>query len=58
MRRYVDAVQLFGVAGIPNDTPTNRYFNDPEILEIIEGANQVERHVIACNPLGPSGDLC
>ncbi len=47
-----DAVQLFGAAGISNDTAINRYFRDAKVLQIIEGTNQIQRNIIANNLMG------
>ncbi|WP_398472784.1 acyl-CoA dehydrogenase family protein [Tardiphaga sp.] len=47
MKVATDAVQLFGAAGISNETPINRYFRDAKVLQIIEGTNQIQRNIIA-----------
>jgi alkylation response protein AidB-like acyl-CoA dehydrogenase len=52
MRVATDAVQLFGAAGISNDTPINRYFRDAKVLQIIEGTNQIQRNIIGDSLLG------
>jgi alkylation response protein AidB-like acyl-CoA dehydrogenase len=51
MKVATDAVQLFGAAGISNEYPINRYFRDAKVLQIIEGANQIQRNIIARNVL-------
>ena len=52
MKVATDAVQLFGAAGISNDTPINRYMRDAKVLQIVEGTNQIQRNIIANSLLG------
>jgi len=52
MKVATDAVQLFGAAGISNDSPINRYFRDAKVLQIVEGTNQIQRNIIARTMLG------
>jgi len=52
MKVSVDAVQLFGAAGITNDYPINRYMRDAKVLQIIEGTNQIQRNIISNALLG------
>ena len=47
MKVATDAVQLFGAAGISNDSPINRYFRDAKVLQIVEGTSQIQRNIIA-----------
>jgi len=54
MKVATDAVQLFGGAGISNDSPINRYFRDAKVLQIVEGTNQIQRNIIANNLIGRS----
>jgi hypothetical protein len=49
MKVATDAVQLFGAAGISNESPINRYFRDAKVLQIVEGTNQIQRNIIARN---------
>ncbi len=42
-----DAVQLFGAAGISNDSPINRYFRDAKVMQIVEGTSQIQRNIIS-----------
>lgn len=41
-----DAVQLFGGAGYVEDHPVERLFREAKVLQIVEGTNQIQRHVI------------
>lgn len=52
MRVATDAVQLFGAAGISNESPINRYFRNAKVLQIIEGTNQIQRNLIGDQLLG------
>ena len=52
MKVATDAVQLYGAAGISNDSPINRYFRDAKVLQIVEGTNQIQRNIIARTMLG------
>jgi alkylation response protein AidB-like acyl-CoA dehydrogenase len=42
-----DAVQLLGGAGYIRDYSVERYMRDAKMLQIVEGANQVQRMIIA-----------
>jgi alkylation response protein AidB-like acyl-CoA dehydrogenase len=42
-----DAVQLFGGAGYLKDYTVERYMRDAKMLQIVEGANQIQRIIIA-----------
>jgi alkylation response protein AidB-like acyl-CoA dehydrogenase len=42
-----DAVQLFGGAGYIKDYTVERYMRDAKMLQIVEGANQIQRVIIA-----------
>lgn len=42
-----DAVQLFGGAGYIKDYPVERLMRDAKMLQIVEGANQLQRVLIA-----------
>lgn len=46
MRVTTDAVQVLGGAGYVEDHPTERWFREAKVLEIVEGTNQVQRMVI------------
>jgi acyl-CoA dehydrogenase len=47
MEVAIDAVQLAGGYGYVSDYPFERHFRDAKALQIYEGANQVQRMVIA-----------
>jgi alkylation response protein AidB-like acyl-CoA dehydrogenase len=42
-----DAVQLLGGAGYIKEYAVERYMRDAKMLQIVEGANQVQRMIIA-----------
>ena len=43
----IDALQLAGEEGIIAGSPFERHLRDAKALQIYEGSNQVQRHVIA-----------
>jgi len=47
MKVTTDAVQIFGGYGYMRDYPIEKYMRDAKITQIYEGANQVQRVVIA-----------
>ena len=47
-----DAVQVLGGAGYVRDWPVERYMRDVKVAQIFEGANQIQRVVIARSLLG------
>ena len=47
-----DAVQVLGGAGYVRDWPVERYMRDVKVAQIFEGANQIQRIVIARSLLG------
>jgi alkylation response protein AidB-like acyl-CoA dehydrogenase len=49
-----DATQIFGGAGLMNESPVGRFYRDAKILEIGEGTSEVQRMLIA-RSLGVSG---
>ncbi len=55
MKVTTDAVQLFGAAGISNDSPINRYMRDAKVTQIVEGTNQIQRTIIGNALLGRPG---
>lgn len=52
MRVATDAVQVLGGAGYVRDWPVERYMRDVKVAQIFEGANQIQRIVIARSLLG------
>jgi alkylation response protein AidB-like acyl-CoA dehydrogenase len=51
MEVATDAVQVFGGYGFREDYPIARFLRDAKILQIYEGTNQVQRMVVARNPI-------
>ncbi|MDW7711328.1 MAG: cyclohexane-1-carbonyl-CoA dehydrogenase [Deferrisomatales bacterium] len=47
MKITTDAVQVFGGYGYMHDYPVERMFRDAKLTQIFEGANQIQRLVIA-----------
>jgi alkylation response protein AidB-like acyl-CoA dehydrogenase len=52
MRVTTDAVQIFGGYGYTREYPVERFMRDAKITQIYEGANQIQRIVIARELLG------
>lgn len=52
MKVAVDAVQIFGAAGVSTEYPIERYLRDAKVLQIVEGTNQIQRNVVADAVLG------
>lgn len=46
MRVTTDAVQVLGGAGYVEDFPLERFMREAKVLQIVEGTNQIQRHVI------------
>ncbi|MEI6622047.1 MAG: acyl-CoA dehydrogenase family protein [Actinomycetes bacterium] len=46
MQVTTDAVQILGGAGYVEDFPVERYMREAKVLQIVEGTNQIQRHVI------------
>ena len=47
MQVCTDAVQIFGGNGYSKNFPVERFFRDAKVMQIYEGANQIQRMVIA-----------
>lgn len=47
MKVATDAVQIFGGDGYSRNHPVERFFRDAKVTQIYEGANQIQRMVIA-----------
>lgn len=47
MKVTTDAVQILGGVGYMKDYPTERYFRQAKLLQIVEGTNQIQRVVIS-----------
>ncbi|HSH68306.1 MAG TPA: cyclohexane-1-carbonyl-CoA dehydrogenase [Deferrisomatales bacterium] len=54
MKITTDAVQVFGGYGYMKDYPVERMFRDAKLTQIFEGANQIQRLVIAREILSES----
>ena len=52
MEITTNAVQLFGGAGYIKDYSVERYMRDAKMLQIVEGANQIQRMIISKELLG------
>ena len=46
MQVTTDAVQILGGAGYVEDFPLERYMREAKVLQIVEGTNQIQRHLI------------
>ncbi len=51
MQVTTDTIQVLGGVGYVEDFPAERYFREAKVLQIVEGTNQIQRHVIARNLL-------
>jgi acyl-CoA dehydrogenase len=51
MQVTTDAVQIFGGYGYSKEYPVERYMRDAKLMQIYEGANQIQRIVISRNLL-------
>ena len=49
MKLTTEAVQILGGVGITTEFPLERYMRDAKILQIVEGANQIQKVIIAKN---------
>jgi alkylation response protein AidB-like acyl-CoA dehydrogenase len=47
MKVTTDAIQLLGGVGYMKEFPTERYFRQAKLLQIVEGTNQIQRIVIS-----------
>ena len=52
MRVTVDAVQLFGGYGYMKEYPVEKMMRDAKLLQIYEGTNEIQKHVISLELLG------
>jgi len=49
MKVTTDAVQILGGSGYTQDFPVERYMREAKALQIVEGTNQIQRHIIGRN---------
>jgi alkylation response protein AidB-like acyl-CoA dehydrogenase len=47
MRITTDAVQVLGAYGYSTEHPVERWMREAKLLQIIQGTNQIQRHIIA-----------
>ncbi len=52
MRVTVDAVQIFGGYGYMKEYPVEKMMRDAKLLQIYEGTNEIQKHVISLEILG------
>jgi len=52
MKTTVDAVQLFGGYGYMKEYPVEKMMRDAKLLQIYEGTNEIQKHVISLEILG------
>ena len=52
MKVVVDAVQIFGAAGVSTEYPIERYLRGAKMLQIVEGTDQIQRNIVADAVLG------
>lgn len=52
MRVSTDAVQIFGGYGYMKEYPVEKMMRDAKLLQIYEGTNEIQRHVISLEILG------
>jgi acyl-CoA dehydrogenase len=52
MKVTVDAVQLFGGYGYMKEYPVEKMMRDAKLLQIYEGTNEIQKHVISLEILG------
>lgn len=46
MRSAVEAVQIFGAAGIMRHNPVEKLMRDAKVLQVYEGTNEIQRNII------------
>lgn len=46
MRAAVDAVQIYGAAGIMRHNPVEKLLRDAKVLQVYEGTNEIQRNII------------
>lgn len=55
MRVTTDAVQVLGGSGYTQDFPVERFMREAKVLQIVEGTNQIQRHIIGRQLLANEG---
>ncbi|MGH4023834.1 MAG: acyl-CoA dehydrogenase family protein [Pseudonocardiaceae bacterium] len=46
MRAAIDAVQIYGAAGIMRHNPVEKLLRDAKVLQVYEGTNEIQRNII------------
>jgi alkylation response protein AidB-like acyl-CoA dehydrogenase len=54
MRVSTDAVQMLGGYGYMKEYPVEKMMRDAKLLQIYEGTNEIQKHVISLEILGTS----
>ena len=57
MKVTVDAVQLFGGYGYMKEYPVEKMMRDAKLLQIYEGTNEIQKHVISLELLGATKNI-
>ena len=52
MKTTTDAVQMMGGYGYMKEYPVEKMMRDAKLLQIYEGTNEIQRHVISLEILG------
>ncbi|MCK5221621.1 MAG: acyl-CoA dehydrogenase, partial [Candidatus Aminicenantes bacterium] len=52
MKTTIDAVQILGGYGYMKEYPVEKMMRDAKLLQIYEGTNEIQRHVISLEILG------
>ncbi|HEX2300717.1 MAG TPA: acyl-CoA dehydrogenase family protein, partial [Pseudonocardiaceae bacterium] len=53
MRAAVDAVQIYGAAGIMRNNPVEKLLRDAKVLQVYEGTNEIQRNIIVRELMRP-----
>lgn len=57
MKVTVEAVQIFGGYGYMKEYPVEKMMRDAKLLQIYEGTNEIQRHVISLEILGTTKNI-
>ena len=49
MKVAIDAVQIFGGAGVLKGCPAERLMRDAKAIQIFDGSNQIQRMIVSKN---------
>jgi len=55
-RAATDAVQIHGAYGVSDEYPVARLYRDAKVFQIVEGANDIHRGLIARELLSPRAE--